>query len=105
METKVLVPECPDLNGCTKRREEKGGDRQESCTKPTLPEQREQGFENHGTAWPQQIWHRNSKHSLEGFRHVGSWVEQAAMVRFISHCWERSCSSWGTPSFTAGACS
>lgn len=104
-ETKALVLECLDLNGCTKRREEKCGDRQESCTKPTLPEQQEQGFKNHSIVRPQQIWHHRSKHGLEGFRRVGRRVEQAAMVRFISCHWERSCSSWGTSWFAAGACS
>lgn len=36
------------------------------------------------------------------FRRADSRVEQAATARFISHCWERRCSSCGTSRFVLG---
>lgn len=66
-ETKVFVPERPDLNGCTKRRKDNRGDSREPHTKPTLPERGEQRFKNHGTAQPRHTWHGSSKR-FGGFR-------------------------------------
>lgn len=82
METKFLVLEGPDL---TVRKE--GGKKNvvTGILHKANPAQAG-SYKNHGTAWPQQIGQHKAQ--CGGF--------QAAMVKFILHWWEQSCSSWGT---------